>query len=40
MLLEYRKTVYVLRFPHWMPLSSLTSTANVLLIITSMLLAK
>lgn len=40
MLLEYRKTVYVLRFPHWMPLSNLASTANVLLIITSMLLAK
>ena len=30
MLLEYKKTVYVLRFPHWMPLSNLASTANLL----------
>ena len=40
MLLEYKKTVYVLRFPHWMPLSNLASTANRLLIIISMLHAK
>ena len=38
MLLEYRKNV--LRFPHWMPLSNLASTANLLLIIMSMLHAK
>ena len=40
MLLEYRKTVYLLTFPHWMPLSNLASTVNLLLIIISMLHAK
>lgn len=40
MLLEYKKIVYVLRFPQWMPLSNQASTANLLPIIISMLHAK